>query len=144
MTAASAVYFDVTIAVFVGEPLDYQKFRHTALCFRPSNNETPMVIHIIGPNMGYQLETKNDYEPSKSRKFAKEVRVGRLRTPMSKAQLASLIYQTPVDNSSQEFNCHLWVGDALKRLAQAGYLTQTDCDTGISGMVDATLEARDG
>jgi hypothetical protein len=54
-----------------------------------------MIVHIIGPNMAYVLQTRDNYDPSMSLKFAKEVSVGRLTTPMTKAQLASLIYQTP-------------------------------------------------
>jgi len=51
-----------------------------------------MLIHIVGPNMAYELQTRDDYDPAMSLKFAKEVSVGRLKTPMTKAQLASLIY----------------------------------------------------
>lgn len=102
-----------------------------------------MIIHTIGPNMAYELETRDNYDPTTSRKFAKAVPVGTLTTPMTKAQLAALIYQTPVDNSSREFNCQVWVGDALHRLVRAGYLAQVDCDNGITRMIDATLEAVD-
>ncbi|KZF26913.1 hypothetical protein L228DRAFT_243458 [Xylona heveae TC161] len=143
MSADAAPHIKVSIAVYVGTPLDYQKYRHTALCFRPSNREAPMIIHIVGPNMDYQLETRNNYEPTSSRSFAKEVPVGWIRTPMTKAQLAPLIYQTPINNTSREFNCQTWVGDVLRRLVQAGYLTREDCENGIDGMIDATLEAGD-
>ena len=77
------------------------------------------------------LETKNNYDPTTSSRLAKEVSVGRLTTPMTKAQLAGFIYQTPVDNSSYEYNCQTWVGDALQRLATAGYITQDAYDGGI-------------
>jgi hypothetical protein len=102
-----------------------------------------MIIHIIGPNMAYVLQTRDNYDPSMSLKFAKEVSVGRLTTPMTKAQLASLIYQTPINNSSREFNCQTWVGDVLQRLATTAYLTQEDCDGGIARMVGATMEAKE-
>jgi hypothetical protein len=141
--ASSLPTIDLSIVVFVGEPLDYQKYRHTALCLRPNNGGTSMIIHIIGPNMSYVLQTRDNYDPSTSRNFAKEVSAGTLRTPMAKTQLASLIYQTPIDNSSREFNCQTWVGDALQRLATAGYITQKDCDGGIDRMVEATMEAKE-
>jgi hypothetical protein len=96
---------NLSIAVYIGDPLDYQKYRHTALCLRPSNGATSMIVHIIGPNMAYVLETRDNYDLSISLKFAKEVSVGSLRTPITKAQLAPLIYQTPINNSSREFNC---------------------------------------
>jgi hypothetical protein len=102
-----------------------------------------MIIHVTGPNMAYQLQTNDNYDPTKSRKFAKEVPVGNLTTPMTKTQLASILYQTPIDNRSREFNCQTWVGNALQRLATSGYLTRSDCDKGITGMIDATMEAAD-
>lgn len=142
-SANSAPNIQLSIAVYVGEPLDYQKYRHTALCLRPDNGASSMIIHAAGPNMAYQLETKDNYDPTKSRHFAKEVVVGMLRTPMTKAQLASIIYQTPVNNESREFNCQTWVGDALQKLATMQYLTQKDCDDGIARMVDATMEAEE-
>ncbi len=111
---------DLIIAVFVGDPLDYQKYRHTALYIQPDNGGTPMIAHIFGANMSYEFEASDDYDPSTSGNFAKEVSVGTLRTPMTKVQLALLISQTPIDNSSREFNCQTWVGDALQRLATAG------------------------
>jgi hypothetical protein len=102
-----------------------------------------MIVHIVGPNMLYELQARDNYDPSTSRGFVKEVSAGRLRVPMSKNQLASLIGQTPIDNSSHGFNCQIWVGNALQRLATAGYITQRDCDTGVDKMVDATMEAEE-
>jgi len=102
-----------------------------------------MVLYIVGPNMEYRLETRDNYDPRRSRSIAKEIAVATLRTPMTKAQVAYLIYKTPIDNSSQEFNCQTWVGEALQRLATAGYITQDDCDNGIDGMVKATMEAQE-
>ena len=102
-----------------------------------------MIVHITGPNRGYQLESRDNYDPAASRRFAKEVPVARIVTPTTKAQLATFIFQTPINNSSLEFNCQTWVGDVLQRLAGAGYITKEACDNGIDGMVDATMEARD-
>lgn len=130
----------VNIPVFVGEPLDYQRYRHTALRFQFSDSTTaPVVIHITGPNRGYKLEARDDFDESMT--FAKDVLVGWLRVPMTKAQLVSFVCQTPIDNSDLEFNCQTWVERALKRLVQAGYLEQEDYTNGVNGMVDATMEA---
>lgn len=134
---------ELSIAVYKGEPLDWQKYRHTALCLRPANANTPMIIHATGPKGEYVLETKDNYDPTRSTRLAKEVRVGSLRTPMTKAQLAALLYQTPIKNRDREFDCQKWVGDALQRLATAGYILQKDCDSGIDRMVEATMEAKD-
>ncbi|KAI4926449.1 hypothetical protein J4E85_006742 [Alternaria conjuncta] len=132
----------LSICVFKGFPLDYQEYRHAGLCFRPDGG-TAMMIHTTGPNTAYELQTKDNFNPSKSLSFAKEVTVGKIRTPMTKARLAALIYQTPIDNRNPEFNCLLWVGDALERLAAAGYITKEECTGGIEKMVDATMEAEE-
>jgi hypothetical protein len=100
-----------------------------------------MIVHITGPNRDYRRETRDDNEPTSSSSFAKEVRVGWISTRMTKAQLTGFIHQTPVDNSSLDFDCQKWVGAALQRLAIAGYLTDRECRDGVNGMVDATMEA---
>jgi hypothetical protein len=102
-----------------------------------------MIIHITGPNRLYELEIRDNYDPSTSVTLAKEVSVGRLTRPLTKAQLASIICQTPIDNTISSFNCQTWVGDALERLATAGYLTQKDCNDGVYRMIDVTMEARE-
>ncbi|KAF1935872.1 hypothetical protein EJ02DRAFT_360504, partial [Clathrospora elynae] len=77
---------------------------HTALCLRSDNGATAMIVHITGPNTEYTLGMRVSYEPTSSVSLAREVSVRRLTTPMSKFQLATIIYQTPIDNSSREFN----------------------------------------
>jgi hypothetical protein len=118
----------------------YQKYHHTALSLWPDNGERSMIVHITGPNRGYQLETRDNYEPTTSRSYAKEVLVGWISTRITKANLARLICQTPIDNSSHDFDCQKWVAAALQRLATARYLTAEECRNGINGMVDATME----
>jgi len=133
----------VSIAVFKGDPVDYQKYRHTALLFRFNDDSPPLVIHVVGPPMGYQLQVRDNYDPTRSRTFAKEVQAGWLTVPMTKAQLVSLISQNSPDNSNQEFNCQTWVGAVLQRLCDMRYMSQEDGTKGVNGMVDATMEAED-
>lgn len=78
-----------------------------------------------------------------SRSFAKEVPVGPLRVPMTRSQIKAFTSSTPLDNSSREFNCQVWVDAALKRLSDEGYLLIEDYSRGVDGMVDATMEAED-
>lgn len=59
---------------------------------------------------------------------------------MNKAQLVALIYQTPSNNSSYEFNCQTWVGAVLQNLAGRNYLLRDECSNAVDAMVDATLE----
>lgn len=93
--------------------------------------------------MGYQFQVRDNYNPTESRTFVKEVPVGWLRLVMTKAQLIYVVRQTPPDNSSQESNCQTWVGAVLKKLRDSNYLLPEDCTKGIDGMVEATMEAED-
>jgi hypothetical protein len=46
-------------------------------------------------------------------------------------------------NHDAEFNCQQWVDFALRTLYHAGYLSGEQYDTGLNGMIDATMEAED-
>lgn len=136
----------VQIAVFKSEPVDYQKFRHVALWFGFDNgaNEVVMVvIHIIGPNQEYRIEVRENYDPAGSTLFQKWVEVGRTKNRPTKSQLVDFVSRTPIDNHSQGFNCQLWVGDALKLLAQGGFIEHAEYLSAVDKMVDIIMEARD-
>lgn len=135
----------VYVAVYEGEPLDYQKTRHTMWWFQFMNPDlSPVAVHIVGPVGEFKLDTRDGYDPTRSHTFAGKHRVGQLLKPISKAGLVSFVSQTPIRNLSYEFDCQKWVGDALEKLRDAGYLTSQQCADGIDGMVELTLEAKDG
>jgi hypothetical protein len=102
-----------------------------------------MIVHITGPNMRYVPEMRDKYDPTTSAKFAKEVSVGTLTTTMTKFQLALLMYQTPVNNSSREYTCQTWIGDVLNVLVEAGYMTREAFDSATSAMAAVIVEAKD-
>ncbi|OBT61619.1 hypothetical protein VE03_08849 [Pseudogymnoascus sp. 23342-1-I1] len=133
----------VRIAVYESEPVDYQKYRHVALWFGFDNGADKVVIHITGPNQEYKIEVREDYDPAGSRLFQKWVEVGWTKTNLTKSQLVAFVSRTPIDNDSQEFNCQIWVGDALKLLAQGGYIEQAEYLRAVDTMVDITMEAKD-
>jgi hypothetical protein len=76
--------FTLSIAVYK-ENRDWQKYRHIALCLRLANGNNPIIIYATGPKGEYVLEIEDNYNPTRSTRLAKEVRVGSLRTPMTKA-----------------------------------------------------------
>lgn len=102
-----------------------------------------MIIHVVGPSQGYLYQLRDNYDPTTSAKFAKDVPVGYLTKSMTKAQINTIVSAIPIDNSTQEFNCQLWIGDALQKLVDADCLDNATRTAGINGMVDATLEAKD-
>jgi hypothetical protein len=134
---------NLSISIDKGEPLDWQMYRHTALCLRPTDGEKPMIVHAAGPKGEYVLETKDDYDPATSPMLAKEVHVASTRVPASKIQVAAILHQTPVRNRDPEFDCQKWVGDALQKLVEAGCIEQEECERGIEGMVEVIMEAED-
>jgi len=138
-----ATQIHVSIIVFRAEPLDYQKYRHTALWFRFQGGDDTVVMHVIGVIGSFEFEARDNYDPTTSAKFTKEISVGCLLTPMTKAELVTLISQTPPDNRDREFNCQVWVANVLSRLSDQGYLLKEQTDAGINDMVEATMEAED-
>ncbi len=59
---ATQIY--ATIAVYKGDPVDYQKFRHTALYFEFQNESTPVLIHAVGPPGELSVQIREDYVSS--------------------------------------------------------------------------------
>jgi hypothetical protein len=102
-----------------------------------------MIVHVTGPNRRYVPEMRDNYDPSTSARFAKEVPVGTLTTTMTKFQLALLMYQTPVNNSSREYNCQTWIGDVLDVLVGRGFMTREAFDSATSAMAAVIVEAKD-
>lgn len=139
---------NLSITVEKGSPLDYQMYRHTALCLRPTDptntsSSSPMLIQASGPKGEYVLETVDNCDPATNSALAKEVHVATIRAPVSKIQLAALLYQVSVRNGDPEFDCQKWVGDALQKLAEAGCIERDECEKGIEGMVEIIMEAED-
>ncbi|KAK7606534.1 hypothetical protein BKA81DRAFT_177433 [Phyllosticta paracitricarpa] len=131
----------VSIIIFRGEPLDWQKYRHTALLFTFADETQSVMIHATGSRYAFRLETMSNRDPRLSRSFAKEVDVGQIRFPMTKPRLVELISETPINNSDPEFNCQVWVENALQRLKGANQLSEDEYTKGVDGMIDATMEA---
>ncbi|KAK8166572.1 hypothetical protein IWX90DRAFT_486469 [Phyllosticta citrichinensis] len=133
----------VSIAVFKGDPVDYQKYRHTALWFRFADQTPSVVMHAVGLQYEFLLKTEHDRNPTLSRTFAKEVQVGHLEQAMTKPQLVALVTQTPIKNSDPEFNCQQWVENVLRSPMDKKYLSKDQYNESLNGMTDATLEAED-
>jgi hypothetical protein len=143
MSGNSKAGVHIRIAVYKAEPLDYQKLRHVALWFEFDNGADSVIIHIIGPTQGYLLEVREEYDPVRSKLFEKEVDVGWTKVDLTKSQLVAFVSRTPIDNDSREFNCQMWVGDALKLLAEGGYIENTEYLNAVDTMIDITMEAKD-
>ncbi|KAK5989199.1 hypothetical protein PT974_10699 [Cladobotryum mycophilum] len=139
----SAVKYNVHIIVYKGDPLDYQKFRHTGIWFTPVLDGAHYFFHIIETDQGYLFETRPNFDPTKSRTFAEKVDVGETRISLAPSELMRTMQRVPIENDNPEFNCHLWVDRATTAMVDRGYLTRQQCDDGLDEMMEITLKATD-
>lgn len=138
------------ILVWVGEPLDYPRYRHAAIYVefddrenRNRNNGT--LFHVIGTLGLFDFRENPGYNPAGDSTLRKKVEVGRVPDQVSPPTLRSVLAVTNVRNSNQDadWNCQNWVGDALRRLVGLGWLSSEQMDVALDAMVDACLEAED-
>lgn len=151
--ASASTQIEVRILVYVGDPVDYQKFRHTALYFKivngsASDTGTTLLAHVTGVIGQFRLEVRGGYKPEESTTLVKDIPVGRLRSRRGveikhMPEIAKLMYSVPPDNVDPEFNCHSWISKALEKLVKEGFLTEEEADEGTTMMIRATLEAKD-
>jgi hypothetical protein len=134
----------VSILVFVGEPLDYTKYRHTALFFEFPNGST-CVMHVEGAPGIFEFKPLDNYKPEQSRKIANRFLVAELQDSISEVSIRGVVSRTPVKNSpaDADWNCQNWVADALTRMVNNGYLSASQRASAIDQMTDACLEAKD-
>ncbi|KAJ5796422.1 uncharacterized protein N7518_004962 [Penicillium psychrosexuale] len=132
----------VFILVYSGDPLDYTKFRHTALHFEFPNGST-CAMHIVGSPGIFRFQPKDDYNPEQSRQLVCRIPVAHLQDWITEDTVRGLITRTPVKNGEMDWNCQNWVGDALARMVSSGYLTAAQRASAIDLMTDACLEAQD-
>lgn len=61
------------------------------------------------------------------------------------ASIKAVIYATPIRNgrSDLDWNCQNWVGEALARLVDSGYVSAAQRDQALDKMIDVCMEAGD-
>ncbi|KAK2797041.1 hypothetical protein FQN50_009344 [Emmonsiellopsis sp. PD_5] len=135
---------DISILVYIGSPLDYVKYRHTAVFLR-STDGTKILMHVKGTSGLFEFEDRYDYNPDQSDALAKTVPVAELPDSISVASIKSAISSTVVRNGrdDMDWNCQNWVGDALTRLVDNGYLSATQRIAAVDQMASACSEAKD-
>ncbi|KXT00466.1 hypothetical protein AC578_1941 [Pseudocercospora eumusae] len=131
----------INIIVYKGSPLDYTQYRHTALWLRFADGSPSLLAHIIGPLGGFIFEWKQSSKPWETQRYAKTVDVGCLTVAATPTQTVQALQSTPIKNRDREFNCQTWVENALKRLKDAGFLSEEAYSKGVDGMVEAIAEA---
>ncbi|OQE17624.1 hypothetical protein PENSTE_c020G09916 [Penicillium steckii] len=134
----------VSILVFKGDPLDYTKYRHTALFFEFPNGST-CTMHVEGAAGFFEFKTIDNYNPERSRSLTNKLIVAVLQDHISEEAIRGVVSRTPVKNTRQDmdWNCQNWVGDALARMVNSGHLNAAQKASAIDRMTDACLDAVD-
>jgi hypothetical protein len=139
--AAATVH--ISIAVFKGDPVDCQRYRHTSLFITFANNDPPVVVHVVGPPGEFEFDTQDSYDPSQDQSLAKLVDVGFLSFESTRLHIIRILRTVPIVNEDREFNCQTWVEGALKKFRELGMLTGALYAQGLNKMVDVIAEAQD-
>lgn len=133
----------VSIIVHKGSPLDYPRYRHTALWLQFADNSSPVIVNVVGPQGGFEFESRESQAPWNVEGYAKTVDVGQLTTSATSEQIRSVLRTVPIENHDREFQCQVWVEYALRMLRDDGYLRAELYDKGVNDMVDTIAEAED-
>lgn len=75
---------EVLLAVYIGSPLDFAKYRHTALHFRFADGE-PTTMHIKGAHGFFEFEKFPEYKPEEHKGLAKSIPVATIPATASRA-----------------------------------------------------------
>lgn len=134
----------VFILVYVGDPLDYAMYRHTALFFEYPNGSTG-AMHVTGAHGFFEFESYDNYDPVQHGQLARKIPVGELADSISAVSIGDVVSRTRVKNErpDADWNCQNWVADALARMVDRGLLRASERAAAIDGMTDACLEAAD-
>ncbi|CAK7232489.1 hypothetical protein SEUCBS140593_008278 [Sporothrix eucalyptigena] len=133
--------YEIYVAVHRSEPLDYQKYRHAALYFKPVGGGATMYFHVVGAALDFELQKRTSYENSAT--LVRLIPVGVTKNAITAEQLTSLMRNTPIKNDDYEFNCQAWVQKTLEGLAAAGHITNEEYAKGVDDMIEATMDGTD-
>lgn len=131
----------LSIVIYKGSPIDSSNYRHTVL-FLESPDNTKRILHATGASGFFQVEVKPGKEPSTSRRFVKQIPVGKING-QGKDAIESTIQSTPVNNWDPSWNCQNWVGDAMKKLSDRGWITNDARSKAIDAMAEIIVDAPD-
>ncbi|KAJ5780480.1 hypothetical protein N7457_005640 [Penicillium paradoxum] len=143
------------ILVFVASPLDYARYRHTALYLefsdpQPTQTELPIkssFAEVVGSTGYYSFSERVNWEiPSSSTDLARTIPVATLSSSTPISHLRETISRTPIPEvpaGEEDWNSQNWVWDTLERLVVAGYIDAETKDRGLEEMVEVVLEAGD-
>lgn len=133
----------ISVLVFKGEPLDYQRYRHTSLHISFADDQDAFVAHAVGPPGEYEFQIREPYDSTESQDIVRSVKLGDSLASVGRTPLIEILRAVPVRNYDAEFNCQIWMEAALRRLRDMHLLSSEAYTEGVDGMVDAIAEAEE-
>ncbi|CAI7661041.1 unnamed protein product [Penicillium bialowiezense] len=129
----------LSILVYKGVPVDFTKYRHTALhADWDSEHEW---LHVVGAHPFFAFQ-KNDQNPISEDPIAR-IPVCSVPESISRSRIQFACVSTPVRNGNdfRDWNCQNWVGEALGELVKIRCVTREEREGAIGRMVEVILEA---
>ncbi|KAJ5116210.1 hypothetical protein N7456_000558 [Penicillium angulare] len=161
----------LSIIVFVASPLDYARYRHTALFIEfdeeihkenfitsdsagtgtnaslaideESTHVKTSVMEVVGSPGFFTFSERLNWGIPTSTNIARVIPVATIDS--SGLEMRDIISKTQIANGEVEtdWNSQNWVGDVLDRLVSAGLLDVEKKERGVDDMIEAVLEAAD-
>ncbi|KAJ5352643.1 hypothetical protein N7452_001617 [Penicillium brevicompactum] len=130
---------NLSILVYQGVPVDFSKYRHTAL-YADWGDEHEW-LHVVGGHPFFAFQ-KNEQNPISEEPIAK-IPVCSIPESISRSGIHVACVSTPVRNGDEfrDWNCQNWVGEALAELVGIGCVTGVEREVAIGKMVEVILEA---
>ncbi|KAK4871393.1 hypothetical protein LT330_000630 [Penicillium expansum] len=130
----------ISLLVYKGVPVDFSKYRHTALHALYSDGQYDW-LHAVGAHPLFKFQ--KDPENPMSEPPIAWIPVCTAPDSATKAKIIFACACTSVrnSNSDRDWNCQNWVGDALTELVKIGCLTKEERAEAIGKMVETILEA---
>lgn len=100
-------------------------------------------FEAISSSKAYSFNVRVNYNPMDSLRMARLIHIGNLQTAITPSELDQEMRSVGMRNDDIEFNCQNWVMDALKKLAEDGWLTNAQLAEGANEMIETILDAED-
>lgn len=130
----------ISILVYKGVPVDFTKYRHTALHILYNEAEQDW-LHVVGAHPFFKFQ-KDPQNPISEEPIAR-IPVCRAPESMTKVMIHLACINTAVRNGNgdRDWNCQNWVGEALSELVEIGCVTVEERSVAIGRMVEVILDA---
>lgn len=145
MSESQSHWQELSIIVYRGDPLDFQRMRHTAFYIRYSDGSM-LLSQITGASGFFAYEECWDTDdPASNIHFERQISVITSRSnTVRDPEIRNTIKNTRIINNEQGWNCQNWIGDVLTRLQRAALVSAAEVVEAADKMVDVIIEAPDG